>query len=99
MKWLKTWFHAAGTLMDIGKKKKNYNSVFSYLAEKFLMLYFRWNDTHIKYKQQTTFVGLHLCEIWNWVLNVNNLSSRVTKIYCVMQSFEGITCLNILSNV
>ena len=92
MKGLKTRFHAGGVLMDI---EKSYSSVFSYLAENFLKPQIR----RIKYKQKITFVVLHLPENAKWGVNINNLGSKFNKSYCVMQSLEGITGVNIVSRV
>jgi hypothetical protein len=82
--------------MDI---ENNYSSVFSYLAENFLKPQIRRNNKHIKYKQKTTFVGLHVPENLKLGINVNNVSSKFNKSYYVMQSFEGITSVNIVSHM
>jgi len=96
MKGLMTWFHAGGVLMDI---KKKYSMVFSYLAENVLKTQIKRSDTHIKYKQETTHVGLQLPENLKLGVNVNNLSPEFNKSYYIMQSFEDIKRVNIVSHV
>jgi hypothetical protein len=81
----------------VTNNEKTTATAFDTLQNKsFLRPKIRFANMEIKYKYETKFLGLHLTEILKQDININNLSSKLSRSFYVILSLECTKSLNIL---
>ena len=97
MQQLRIWFNVSGLVI-------NTKEIITILCHTWknkgdLKPHIIFKGIDIKCKQETKFLGLFLTDDMKWGVHIKYTSSKLNRSYCVMQSLNGKTSVNILINV